>query len=511
LKLAILVKVNKNQFKHFVTFNGKSIMEVLMETKIHKLVLYLCFACVFALGVISIVGTGGGGGGGGDSDSTETTGVGSDIVTITGTVAGTVVYAVDQDDNEVDMDMATGTPKTFTLNIPVGSDYRFFFVENDGTIRERVFPLYQGTTNVFKISSAGTIELGFVDTSSGVAEPTNDFLAYTGVSSGGEIATAPAPLSDSIFTISDLEGTWRGHEFSGATNSWWTHLTINVDNTGAFTTSDNLDSVGGTSTFSGTFTINNSGVITTESTTGTTSYHGLTSQDRALIIATMTTTNGPAIGIYQKDQGGTFTQSDLEGTWNIHELGGGTDSWWTHMVISVDNTGTFTSSNFLNSNGDETNISGTTSISSDGIVSASVTDVSSYHGVMSEDRTLIVATMTTTNGPAIGVLQKDVGSTFAQSDLEGTLYAHEHSGGTDSKWTRIVLNIDDTGALTSSSFINSTGDTANVSGAISISTDGIVTGSIAEISSFHGIMSQNKSLTIATMNKNNGPAIGIYQ
>lgn len=135
------------------------------------------------------------GGGGGGSDSS----VGTNA-TITGTVSGTVIVAIDENNNEVARVTATGagSPKSFTLIVPVGSKYRLYFIENEGTANEKVFFLYQGTTNVFNISSAVTIDLGFVDTSSGVAVPTNNPLAVSGVTSGGQDTSLPLGVNDNI-------------------------------------------------------------------------------------------------------------------------------------------------------------------------------------------------------------------------------------------------------------------------------------------------------------------------
>ena len=132
------------------------------------------------------------GSGGGDSNG----GAGSATTAIiTGSVAGTVIIAVDDNDNEVASDTATGSPKTFTLNVPIGGNYRFYFIENENTSTEEVYPLYQGTTNVFSLASAVTIDLGFVDTTSGVAVPANNPLNVSGVSSIGENTDIPQFLS----------------------------------------------------------------------------------------------------------------------------------------------------------------------------------------------------------------------------------------------------------------------------------------------------------------------------
>src|SRR4030042_3272743 len=135
------------------------------------------------------------GGGGGDGD-----GGGATSATITGTVAGTVIVAIDENNNEVSRVTATGagSPKSFTLTVPVGGKYRFYLIENEGTANEKVFFIYQDTTNVFNISSAVMIDLGFVYTSSGVAVPANNPLNVSGVISGGQDTSLPQGVNDNL-------------------------------------------------------------------------------------------------------------------------------------------------------------------------------------------------------------------------------------------------------------------------------------------------------------------------
>ena len=144
---------------------------------------------------IFLTACGSGGGGGGSDSGGGGNGGGATNATITGTVTGTTVVAVDENGNEVNRNTATGSPKTFTLTVPVGGKYKLYLIENEGTSNEKVYPLYQGTTNVFSIASAVTIDLGFVDTTSGVAVPTNNPLNVSGVSSGGENTIIPPFLS----------------------------------------------------------------------------------------------------------------------------------------------------------------------------------------------------------------------------------------------------------------------------------------------------------------------------
>jgi hypothetical protein len=129
------------------------------------------------------------GGGGSDGDSTESQ------ATVTGTVAGTTIVAYDADNNPVASVVATGTgTKSFSLTVPAGDIYKFYFIENENSATERVLPLYVGGVNLFFIDSGTTIDLGFVDTTTAVAVPTYSPLEVDGVSSSGEEPTLPLSL-----------------------------------------------------------------------------------------------------------------------------------------------------------------------------------------------------------------------------------------------------------------------------------------------------------------------------
>jgi hypothetical protein len=129
------------------------------------------------------------GGGGSDGDGTASN------ATITGTVAGTTIVAYDADNNQVASVVATGTgTKSFSLTVPAGDIYKFYFIENENSATERVLPLYVGGVNLFFIDSGTTIDLGFVDTTTDVAVPTYSPLDVDGVSSGGEEPTLPLSL-----------------------------------------------------------------------------------------------------------------------------------------------------------------------------------------------------------------------------------------------------------------------------------------------------------------------------
>ncbi|MEP6958016.1 MAG: hypothetical protein ABI980_04745 [Nitrospirota bacterium] len=90
-------------------------------------------------------------------------------VTVSGTVGGTRIVAMNDNDHIVAEDDTAGRVPSppgrfpFTLaNLPVGSNLRLFFISNGS-----LFPFYLGGTNVFIFNNAGPVNLGFVTTDTG--------------------------------------------------------------------------------------------------------------------------------------------------------------------------------------------------------------------------------------------------------------------------------------------------------------------------------------------------------
>jgi aldose sugar dehydrogenase len=103
--------------------------------------------------------------------------VSANTVTVSGTVAGTRIVAMnDNDQIVVEDDTAGRSPSApgrfpFTLaNLPIGSNLRLFFVSNGS-----LFPFYLGGTNVFSFTSAGPVTLGFVTMNVGTGRSTPEF------------------------------------------------------------------------------------------------------------------------------------------------------------------------------------------------------------------------------------------------------------------------------------------------------------------------------------------------
>ncbi len=361
-----------------------------MKIRSHLLfVVLLVFTIMFA-------GCGGGGGGGSGSDRGGSGG----SATITGSVGGTKVVAYDENDNEVDSDIAAGSPKTFALTIPLGGNYRFYLIENEGTANERVYSLYQGSTNIFTISSAVTIDLGFVNTSTGVAVPTNNPLNASGVSSGGENTSVPSSLSGSVFLTSDLQGTWNIHLLtSGDSPQWtgWGYGPASIDGSGNVTWTSITRSDGDSSLPSPTtLSITSGGIV---------SGSGVMSQDKNMIVFTMDDGGGGYnLMIYQKS-GGTFAMSDLQGTRNYIGLISGDSPnqkpGWYRGSFTIDSNGTVTHASTVTDslgNSNYTPTFGTMNISSSGVFTTS--GVASYRGVMNINKDMIITTATMAPGNA---------------------------------------------------------------------------------------------------------------
>ncbi|HLN79521.1 MAG TPA: hypothetical protein VK185_00850, partial [Candidatus Bathyarchaeia archaeon] len=135
-------------------------------------------------------------GGGGGSSS-----VSGGTATIQGSVPGTAFIAVDNDTNlEVGHVTATGTPKSFSMTIPTGSNYRFYVMENEGTGASRVYPMYIGTNNVFGLDNTANgqmISLGMVnpDMGTGRATPSNTPSLMMGRGANGSVPPSLAGMA----------------------------------------------------------------------------------------------------------------------------------------------------------------------------------------------------------------------------------------------------------------------------------------------------------------------------
>jgi glucose/arabinose dehydrogenase len=138
----------------------------------------------------------------GSGSSGGTTPTAQTGASISGTVSGTRIVAVNSNDQILAQDDTAGrTPNgqgqyAWSLgNLPVGVNLRLFFITGGA-----VYPMYFGVpaSNVFAVNSAGAINLGHVTTAGNQAVPQ---IPPTGVTAGPPNATVPPGLAPTL-TIS---------------------------------------------------------------------------------------------------------------------------------------------------------------------------------------------------------------------------------------------------------------------------------------------------------------------
>ena len=333
---------------------------------------------------------------------------------------------------------------------------------------------------------------------------------YNASSGGVPLSTAEMYLAKMVsFSEGDFQGTWNYHVLvSGDSPQWtgWIYGTTYFYSNGVTTPISITRSNGDSTLGSGrSFSITSDGIVSVE---GRSSFHGVMSQDKSLIVATAGDSGGGYdLIIYQKS-GGYFETADIQGTWNYHVLvSGDSPQWtgWVHGTTYFYINGVSDPISITRSNGDSTLPTGRIfSISPNGIVS--VPGRPSFHGVMSQDKSLIVATANDDGGGYdLIIYQKSVG-TFATWDFQGTWNYHVLVSGDYPQWTgwaHGTTDFDINGVTTPISITRSNGDsTLHPVSSYSITSGGIV--SIAGRSSFHGVMSQDKSLIVATENDGAG-------
>ncbi len=457
---------------------------------------------------MALAACGGGGGTAGD-------GVGT--ATIQGSVPGTVFMAVDDDTNQVVKQVtATGTPKSFSMTIPTGSNYRFYVMENEGTVNSRVYPMYIGTNNVFGLDNTANgqvISLGMVspDLTTGRFTPANHPALMMGQ---GMNAMIPSSLAGSAFSMDNVKGTtWGYNTMMTSGTMGWEHGTLSFDNNGlGHMTGIVRNGTPLSSRDDIPYTMSLSGMLLNPDDN---TFQCVVSRDRSVMVGTFTDSTGPAMMIAQK-RGGTFAPdgSDMTGTWRFQRLTAGSDnnsSGWAYGTMQMD-FGSTSVSMTTNTGLSET---GTFifSMNDNGIMSK--TGDVSFHGVMSMDKSMIVATDTSGGNPELWVMMKDTTGTTA--DMAGDWVMHAVSSGNPGsrEWTYGHSVVDAGGNSTFTGMMGSDGPVSTTQmtfrmngGEMTMSGSGGMTGGNMtgggmmggglETSTFHGIMNGANNLMVST-------------
>lgn len=197
-----------------------------------------------------------------------------------------------------------------------------------------------------------------------------------------------------------------------------------------------------------------------------------------------------------------FTASDLEGTWNFHDIvSGDSPQWsgWAYGQITCDAAGQCTMASVQQSDGGSSQgyvgETWTFVVSSNGIVTS---PGSSIHGAMNTGKDLIVLTGTDDTGSAIFTVMQKTGGTFSTEDLQGTWNFHGIISGDSPQWNGWYygrLNIIAGGDMTFLSLRKSNGDTTlSDETSVSLTSDGVFT--YNNDPAVHGVMSPGKDLIV---------------
>ena len=266
-------------------------------------------------------------GGGGSSSDSGGVGPGTGTATIQGSVPGTVFVAVNNDTNlEVKRVTANATTKTFSMDIPTGTTYRFYVMENENTGNSRVYPMYMGTSNVFELDNTANgqmISLGMVNPDMGTGKATPANTPPLMMDRGANPAV-PSSLAGMAFSMDSVKGTtWNYNTMMTSGTMSWEHGTLAFDSnglgnmTGIVRNGSPVSSRGNIP-----YTMSLSGMLLDP---GDTTFQGVVSRDMSVMVSTSTdTTGGPAMMIAQK-RGGTFHTdgSDMTGIWRFQRLTAG--------------------------------------------------------------------------------------------------------------------------------------------------------------------------------------------
>jgi len=194
-----------------------------------------------------------------------------------------------------------------------------------------------------------------------------------------------------IYSLADFQGTWQTHYLvAGGNWTGWVRAVSIMDNTGSCISNTLVKSDGETGvTSGGTTSISSVGTITMD---GMATYNGFLSADKKLMITTMTDGGGGGgLSIAQKEVAGiTYSNADLEGKWQMHDILVGSENWTEHGIMTIDANGNAIISNMIRDDGVNFQNPGTIAllISTSGIT----TFGEDFHGFMSADKKLIIGT-----------------------------------------------------------------------------------------------------------------------
>ncbi|HUM10885.1 MAG TPA: hypothetical protein VLT82_08065 [Myxococcaceae bacterium] len=446
-------------------------------------------------------------GGGGNGNQ------GSRSVVLTGTVTGTSVAAYDETGGRT-LAVATGStvPKSFSLTLTTGHIYALFLLENEGSANQRVYPLFadaSATINLLKLSEPGTIDLGFVDTSSGNALPSKNPLYANGVSAAGRSSTIPADLAAGsiVFGSADLTGRWALHAIAVTPATVeWLRATVDVasDGMASFVAVEASVPLGYPPAV--LLTLTPGGMLQMAQS----DFLGAMGSRKDLVAWTATFDPlGQTLGVLVRQSSGR-TGSELVGVFDFHRFKGigsaestGGRGSWARGRLTIDAqlglsvvSGTFQTSDPAHDT--PGGLDGVAAVSGDGTVTLGGDP--SFRGTLSPDGNALVATTTDGAEHTLLILQR-ASSGVAATALDGTwsLRQLEYQPDTIAEWTRGKATVA-AGVATLIELAPSSGSSDPVP--VTVSPEGVVT--ISGDTGFQGTLSAGGRLLVGTTSVDSG-------
>jgi hypothetical protein len=251
-------------------------------------------------------------------------------------------------------------------------------------------------SGTFSISPDGVVTLG---TARGVLDADKTVMVVTDTWSSGSPGTTEMKVFVKMagtYGLSDLPGDWEMNAIASGPNApWWMRGRLTVAADGSYS-GTLVDSQGQSRSQVSTFSISPSGVVTiAASSTGS----GVMDEGKSVLVLTSTWEGGNPgttdLSVSLK-MAGTYSLEDLVGSWEVNSLATGPGApWWERARITVEADGSFAGGT-VKSDGGGGPISGTISISPDGVVTLAGSDTA--RGVLDADKTVMVLTDTWSTG-----------------------------------------------------------------------------------------------------------------
>lgn len=332
---------------------------------------------------------------------------------------------------------------------------------------------------------------------SGRADPA--LAARAGLAWNPEEAGPARPLMTlaALYDLSDIVGVWEFNILaSGPGAPWWARRTVTVAPDGSFSATGTESGGGAVDPVNGVFGLSPGGILTTSLSP---THRSVLDAGKSVLAGTDTWADGTTeLGVGTR-MAGTYTLSDLVGTWEVNSLASGPGApWWERARATVTPDGGFRATTSY-ADGGVDSVSGTLTISPDGVVS--IVGLPTIRGALDAGRTVLVMTDTWT-GHEAGTTELKVWTkmaapgTYQLADLEGTWEFNVLASGAGAPWWgRVTVTVASDGGF-SGSMTDSEGGSGTDTGVVGISPEGVFTISMSSIA--RGVLDAGKSVLVMT-------------